>query len=101
MQPIMPAERMKGVRYAIRDIAALAKQVAKKKKVTYLNVGDPNKFDSKSPPHLIAAVTKAIKEGKNFYADSIGEEEAIDAIADYYRGIGVNVLNSDILIDRK
>ena len=92
------AERAKNVKYAIRDISVLAEQVAKKKKVISLNIGDPNKFDFKTPPHLIAAVTKAMKQNKNFYADSKGEEEAIDAIADYYRRIGVNVLNSDILV---
>lgn len=95
---MQPAERTKNVKYAIRDIAVLAKQVAKKKKVIYLNIGDPNRFDFKTPPHLIAAVTKAIKQNKNFYADSAGEEEAIDAIADYYRSIGISVLNSDVLI---
>src|SRR3989344_7965743 len=92
------ADRTKNVKYAIRDIAVLAKQVAKKKKVISLNVGDPNRFDFRTPPHLIAAVTKAMKQNKNYYADSVGEEEAVDAIADYYRSEGVSVLNSDILI---
>ncbi len=95
---MQPADRTKNVKYAIRDIAVLAKQVAKKKKVINLNIGDPARFDFKTPPHLVAAVTKAMKQNKNFYADSKGEDEAIDAIADYYRRIGVNVLNSDILI---
>ena len=92
------AERTKNVRYAIRDIAVLAKQIAKKKKVISLNIGDPTKFDFRTPPHLIAAVTKAMKQNKNYYADSAGEEEAVDAIADFYRSKDVNVLNSDILI---
>ncbi len=93
------AERTKNVKYAIRDIAVLAKQVAKKKKVISLNIGDPNRFDFKTPAHLIAAVHKAMLQNKNFYADSAGEEEAIDAIADFYRGKGVTgILNSDILI---
>lgn len=95
---MQPAERTRNVKYAIRDIATLAKQVAKKKPVTYLNIGDPNKFDFRTPPHLIAAVTKAMKQNKNFYADSIGEEEATDAIADFYRKKGIDVLNSDIMI---
>src|SRR3989338_10731367 len=93
------AERTKNVKYAIRDIAVLAKQVAKKKKVIFLNIGDPNRFDFKTPAHLIKAVNKAMLENKNYYADSAGEEEAIDAIADFYRGKGVSgILNSDILI---
>lgn len=93
-----PAERTKNVKYAIRDIAVLAKQVAKKKKVISLNIGDPNKFDFATPKHLIDAVTKAMKQNKNYYADSKGEEEAIDAIANCYRRIGINVLNSDVLV---
>src|SRR3989338_4999119 len=92
------AERTRNVKYAIRDIAVLAKQISKKKKVISLNVGDPNRFDFRTPPHLIKAVEKAMKQNKNYYADSAGEEEAIDAIADFYRSKGVNVLNSDILI---
>ncbi len=95
---MQPAERTKNVKYAIRDVAVLAKQVAKKKKVIPLNIGDPNKFDFKTPSHLIKAVNKAMQQNKNYYADSAGEEEAIDAIADYYRERSVNVLNSDILI---
>lgn len=92
------AERAKNVKYAIRDIAVLAKQVAKKKKVISLNIGDPNRFDFKTPSHLIKAVHKAMKQGKNYYADSAGEEEAIDAIADFYQSKGISVLNSDIMI---
>ncbi len=95
---MQPAERTKNVKYAIRDIAVLAKQVAKKKKVIYLNVGDPNRYDFKTPAHLINAVTTAMRKNKNFYADSLGEEEAIDAIADHCRSIGISVLNSDILV---
>ena len=95
---MQPAERTKNVKYAIRDVAVLAKQVAKKKNVIYLNVGDPNRFDFKTPPHLIAAVAKAMKQNKNFYADSLGEEEAIDAIADNYRKKGINILHSDIVV---
>ena len=95
---MQPADRTKNVKYSIRDIAVLAKQVAKKRDMIYLNIGDPNRFDFRTPPHLIAAVIKAMKQNKNFYADSAGEEEAVDAIADHYRSIGVNVLNGDVLI---
>ena len=37
-----------------------------------LNVGDPNIFDFKTPPHLIEAVYKAMRDGKNGYAPSPG-----------------------------
>src|ERR1043166_9321325 len=36
-------------------------------RVRYLNVGYPNVFGFKTPPHLIAAVEKAMRDGHNGY----------------------------------
>ena len=78
---IAAAERLANVRYAIRDLAVLADDVARQgHKVLYLNVGDPNIFDFKTPPHLIEAVYKAMRDGKNGYAPSPGIKEALEAI---------------------
>src|SRR3977135_3106658 len=78
---ISPASRLENVRYAIRDLAVVADQViAKGHKVLALNVGDPNIFDFQTPPHLIEAVYKAMREGKNGYAPSPGIPEALEAI---------------------
>src|ERR1700745_1265141 len=75
------AQRLENVRYAIRDLACVADEVAKKgHKILPLNIGDPINFDFQTPAHLIEAVYKAMKEGKNGYAPSPGIKEAIEAI---------------------
>ncbi|HEY3131167.1 MAG TPA: aminotransferase class I/II, partial [Acidobacteriota bacterium] len=54
---INAAMRLENVRYAIRDLAAVADQVTRQgHTVLPLNVGDPNIFDFQTPPHLIEAV---------------------------------------------
>src|SRR6202035_3777693 len=90
LEPFMPvtqsreisaASRLENVRYAIRDLACIADEVIKQgHKVLPLNVGDPNIFDFKTPAHLIEAVYKALREGKNGYAPSPGIPEALEAI---------------------
>jgi alanine-synthesizing transaminase len=49
-------------------------------KVLPLNVGDPLNFDFQTPPHIIEAVYKAMRDGKNGYAPSPGIPEALEAI---------------------
>src|SRR5690349_8063778 len=81
VKEILAAARLEHVRYAIRDIAALAEQVARQgKKVLPLNIGDPLKFDFRTPPHLVEAVVKAMRDGKDGYAPSAGLDEALEAI---------------------
>jgi alanine-synthesizing transaminase len=78
---IMPATRMANVRYAIRDLAVVADEVARQgHKILYLNIGDPCKFDFPTPPHMIEAVLKAMRDGHNGYAESLGIKPAVDAI---------------------
>jgi len=81
VREIAAARRLDNVRYAIRDLAPLADQVIKQgHKVLTLTVGDPNIFDFETPAHLIEAVYKAMRDGKNGYAPSPGIPEAIEAI---------------------
>ena len=78
---ILPATRMANVRYAIRDLAVVADEVARQgHKILYLNIGDPCKYDFSTPPHMIDAVLKAMRDGHNGYAESLGIKPAIDAI---------------------
>jgi alanine-synthesizing transaminase len=78
---ITAATRLDKVRYAIRDLAAITEQVARKgHKVLPLNIGDPLNFDFQTPPHIIEAVYTAMKEGKNGYAPSQGVHVALEAI---------------------
>jgi alanine-synthesizing transaminase len=81
LREVPAAQRLENVRYAIRDLACLADEVAKKgHKILPLNIGDPLNFDFQTPAHLIEAVYKAMKDGKNGYAPSPGIKEALDAI---------------------
>src|SRR6202167_3566818 len=78
---IMAASRMANVRYAIRDLAVTAEEVAREgHEILYLNIGDPCKFDFHTPPHMIEAVLKAMVDGHNGYAESLGVKPAVEAI---------------------
>lgn len=81
LSEIVTAYRLEHVRYAIRDIAAVAEKVARQGKLVIpLNVGDPLAFDFNTPPHLIEAVSRAMRDGKNGYAPSPGVPEALEAV---------------------
>src|SRR2546425_6303326 len=68
VREILAAARLEHVRYAIRDVAVLAEQLAREgKEVLPLNIGDPLKFDFRTPQHLIEAVVKAMRDGKDGY----------------------------------
>ena len=78
VREVSAAQRLENVRYAIRDLACVADEVAKKgHKILPLNIGDPINFDFQTPAHLIEAVYKAMKDGKNGYAPSPGIKEAL------------------------
>ncbi len=79
---IQPAPHIANVKYAIRNIAAEASRLeAQGKRILYCNVGDPLKFDFSTPPHLVEAVTRAMKDGHNGYAPSAGLKVAREAVA--------------------
>jgi len=76
------ARRVSGFVYAIRNIVAEARKVeASGKKVKYLNIGDPIIFGFKTPPHMIEAVQRALRDGANGYAPSVGILPAREAVA--------------------
>jgi alanine-synthesizing transaminase len=78
---IAAATRLDNVKYAIRDLASVANEIiAQGHKVVPLNIGDPNVFDFRTPPHLIEAVHRAMLDNKNGYAPSPGIKPALDAI---------------------
>jgi alanine-synthesizing transaminase len=78
---VMAASRMMNVRYAIRDLIGVADEVAREgHPILYLNIGDPCKFDFHTPPHMIEAVLKAMVDGHNGYAESLGIKPAVEAI---------------------
>lgn len=78
---VLAASRLERVRYAIRDLVVLADDLARQgKQILPLNIGDPPLFDFSTPPHLIEAVSKAMRDGHNGYAPSHGVDVAIEAI---------------------
>ena len=75
------AGRIGGFTYAIRNIVAEAKKVeAGGRKVRYLNIGDPIPFGFQTPPHMIEAVVRALRDGHNGYAPSVGIPAAREAV---------------------
>ena len=76
------AERIGGFVYALRNIVTEARKVeAAGRDVKYLNIGDPITFGFKTPPHLIEAVERAMRDGHNGYAPSVGILPAREAVA--------------------
>jgi alanine-synthesizing transaminase len=81
LHEIISADRMENVRYAIRDLACIADEVARQgHKILPLNIGDPINFDFQTPAHMIEAVYQAMHDGHNGYASSSGIPPALDAI---------------------
>jgi len=92
------ATRLARVRYAIRDVAVLAEQLAREgKTILPLHIGDPLNFDFRTPPHLIEAVHKAMCDGRNGYAPSLGIPEAVEAIRAEAERKGIRNLQSIFL----
>src|ERR1044071_406266 len=74
--PLKVSDRTHGVEYAIRDIAAYARKYKSTgKEIIYLNIGDPVKFDFKTPDHVKKALVDAVMHDENYYADSEGLPE--------------------------
>lgn len=96
---IKAAERTKNFTYAIRNIVSEAKKIeAEGKKVTYLNIGDPVPYGFNTPPHLVEAVEKALRDGHNGYAPSPGIPQAREAVAREAVRRGINISPDDVII---
>jgi alanine-synthesizing transaminase len=96
---IRTARRVDRFTYAIRNIVAEARKVeAAGTPVRYLNIGDPNQFGFITPPHLIEAVARAMRDGHNGYTASAGILEAREAVAADFDTRGVDVDPNRVLI---
>jgi len=81
-----------GFSYAIRNIVVEADRVeAQGTRVRYLNVGDPVAFGFQTPPHLIAAVERALRDGHNGYGPSAGLRVAREAVAEEFTSRGFRI----------
>lgn len=91
--PVPVADRVSGFSYAIRNIVSEARKVeAAGRQVRYLNIGDPIPFGFQTPPPLVEAVARAMRDGQNGYTPSVGIEPARQAVADDFgaRGLAVD-----------
>jgi len=80
-EPIAPARRAASIEYAVRDIVLVAREAqAAGRELLYLNIGDPNQFDFSTPPHIVEAICRAVRDNRNSYAPSEGLPEALEAI---------------------
>src|SRR6476660_233409 len=96
---ISPAARIRSFTYAIRNIVVEAKKVeATGRRVRYLNIGDPIQFGFKTPPHLVDAVAKAMRDGHNGYTASAGIEPAREAVAAEYVNRGVPMTADRVIL---
>ncbi|UCC34051.1 MAG: aminotransferase class I/II-fold pyridoxal phosphate-dependent enzyme [Candidatus Bathyarchaeota archaeon] len=93
-------ERVRNIEYAIRDVIVYAKREEEKgKKVIYLNIGDPVKFDFDTPSHIKEALIRAVKDGYNWYSSSEGIPELRDAICEKEKRVnGVTIAPDDVLV---
>jgi len=87
------------VEYAIRDITLYARQYEKSgRKIIYLNIGDPVKYDFPTPDHIKKALIDAILNNFNYYADSEGILELRQAIVKKESLKGLSITVEDVLV---
>lgn len=85
--------------YAIRDITLHAREYEKSgRKIIYLNIGDPVKYDFPTPDHIKKALIDAILNNFNYYADSEGILELRQAIVKKESLKGLSITVEDVLV---
>ena len=96
----MISQRVKEISYAIREIAAVASEVAKSgKKIYHLNIGDPVIYDFKMPHYISQALSDASFNGKNYYVDSLGVPELREEIRkSLLQKYSIKISTEDILV---
>ena len=93
------SDRISNVEYAIRDITLHARQYEKAgKKIIYLNIGDPVKYDFPTPDHIKKALIDAVANNFNYYADSEGILELRQAIVKKESQKGLSITVEDVLV---
>jgi alanine-synthesizing transaminase len=86
--------RAANLKYAIRDIVIAARKYEKRtgEKPLYLNIGDPIKYDWRTPQYMVEAMCKAAQDGWHGYSPSEGEEQLRLAAAEKEKRVnGINV----------
>ncbi len=83
---INPTERSANIEYAIRDVLIPALKLEEQgRTILKLNIGDPIAFDFETPPHMVEAYCRALRDGHNGYSDSQGYKPLISSIVEHER----------------
>ncbi|MHA1916959.1 MAG: aminotransferase class I/II-fold pyridoxal phosphate-dependent enzyme [Candidatus Ranarchaeia archaeon] len=94
------ANRTEHLNYAIRDVLKPAKDLEKNgKKIFYLNIGDPNKFDFSTPAPLTQSLKSVIGNGKSGeYSDAQGSLEFRKSICNKEKSVNGNEIQPDQIV---
>ncbi len=96
---ITPARRTNNFKYAIRNIVQAAEVLERSgRKVTYLNIGDPQVFGFRPPAYLVEAVQRALADSFTGYAHSAGLPEAREIIANYATNLGAPTTPDEVIV---
>ena len=93
------SKKVAGVEYAIRDIVSAAREIEQQgKPVDYLNIGDPVQFGFQPPDNVKQALIDAVNKGNNFYTQSEGLPELLDAIAKKENSKGLSIGPENVVV---
>ena len=93
------SKKVAGVEYAIRDIVSAAREIEQQgKPVDYLNIGDPVQFGFQPPDNVKQALIDAVNKGNNFYTQSEGLPELLDAIAEKENSKGLSIGPENVVV---
>jgi aspartate/methionine/tyrosine aminotransferase len=96
---IKPSTRTAHFHYAIRNIVTAAEALERAgRKVTYLNIGDPQVFGFRPPAAIVEVVQRALRDYFTGYAHSTGLPEAKAAIANYASDLGAPTSSNEVLV---
>ena len=96
---ITPSTRTTNFSYAIRNIVQAAEVLERSgRRVSYLNIGDPQVFGFRPPPHVIEAVQRALSNSFTGYAHSAGLPEAREAVANYATALGATTRTDEVIV---
>ena len=68
------------------------------KQIIYLNIGDPVKYDFKTPGHIKQALIDAVRNDENYYTESEGLPELRKAIVEKESQKGLSITEEDVLV---
>ncbi|AGB04016.1 aspartate/tyrosine/aromatic aminotransferase [Aciduliprofundum sp. MAR08-339] len=96
---IKASVRSKRIEYAIRDVLVPARELEKKGiEVLKLNIGDPIKYDFKTPEHIRKAAAEAVMNSRSEYSPSEGLPELREAIVEKEKNYGVDITTDDVVV---